>query len=180
MELVDEKHVHQCVSTEKADEITSAHDMKTELSEWFATHKGRKWESRGRKEDPLADPISFECGGGVRDKWMDVTVPNISGICQVVFPKMFNCSEPLKLRTGALPLRFATPGYFQNMNRGRNVAEFDSIAPTVQGGIPMTVNVNREGSACAQGPFAIQSWARRACPGSATGFRRACSPIRGH
>lgn len=43
MELVDEKHVHQCVSTEKADEITSAHDMKTELSEWFATHKGRKW-----------------------------------------------------------------------------------------------------------------------------------------
>ena len=103
-----------------------------------------------------------------------------SGICQVVFPKMFNCSEPLKLRTGALPLRFATPGYFQNMNRGRNVAEFDSIAPTVQGGIPMTVNVNREGSACAQGPFAIQSWARRACPGSATGFRRACSPIRGH
>lgn len=38
MELVDEKHVHQCVSTEKADEITSAHDMKTELSEWFATH----------------------------------------------------------------------------------------------------------------------------------------------
>ena len=48
------------------------------------------------------------------------------GICQVVFPKMLNCSEPLKLRTGALPLRFATPGYFQNMNR--------------------------EGSACAQGP----------------------------
>ena len=78
MELVDEKHVHQCVSTEKADEITSAHDMKTELSEWFATHKGRKWESRGRKEEPLADPISFECGRGVRDKWMDVTVPNIS------------------------------------------------------------------------------------------------------
>ena len=38
------------------------------------------------------------------------------------------------------------------MNRERNVAEFDSIAPTVQGGIPMTVNVNREGSACAQGP----------------------------
>ena len=35
----------------------------------------------------------------------------------------------------------------------------------------MTVNVNREGSACAQGPFAIKSWARRACPGSATGFR---------
>ena len=35
------------------------------------------------------------------------------GICQVVFPKMFNCSEPLKLRTGALPLRFATPGYFK-------------------------------------------------------------------
>ena len=102
------------------------------------------------------------------------------GICQVVFPKMFNCSEPLKLRTGALPLRFATPGYFQNMNRGRNVAEFDSNAPTVQGGIPMTVNVNREGSACALGPFAIQFWARRACPGSATGFRRACSPIRGH
>lgn len=78
MELVDEKHVHQCVSTEKADEITSAHDMKTELSEWFATHKGKKWESRGRKEGPLADPISFECAGGVRDKWMDVTVPNIS------------------------------------------------------------------------------------------------------
>lgn len=78
MELVDEKHVHQCVSTEKADEITSAHDMKTELSEWFATHKGRKWESRGRKDGPLADPISFECAGGVRDKWMDVTVPNIS------------------------------------------------------------------------------------------------------
>ena len=103
-----------------------------------------------------------------------------SGICQAVFPKMFNCSEPLKLRTGALPLRFATPGYFQNMNRGRNVAEFDSNAPTVQGGIPMTVNVNREGSACVQGPFAIQSWARRACPGSATGFRRACSPVRGH
>lgn len=49
----------------------------------------------------------------------------VVGICQVVFPKMLNCSEPLKLRTGALPLRFATPGYFQNMNRGRNVAEFD-------------------------------------------------------
>lgn len=78
MELVDEKHVDQCVSTEKADEITSAHDMKTELSEWFATHRGKKWESRGRKEGPLADPISFECAGGVRDKWMDVTVPNIS------------------------------------------------------------------------------------------------------
>ena len=78
MELVDEKHVHQCVSTEKADEITSAHDMKTELSEWFATHRGEKWESRGRKEGPLADPISFECAGSVRDKWMDVTVPNIS------------------------------------------------------------------------------------------------------
>ena len=44
----------------------------------------------------------------------------------------------------------------------------------------MTVNVNREGSACAQCPFAIKSWARRACPGSATGFRRACSPIRGY
>lgn len=102
------------------------------------------------------------------------------GICQAVFPKIFNCSEPLKLRAGALPLRFAAPRYFQNMNRERNVAEFDSIAPTVQGGIPMTVNVNREGSACAQGPFAIQSWARRACPGSATGFRRACSPIRGY
>lgn len=67
-----------------------------------------------------------------------------TGICQAVFPKMFNCSEPLKLRTGALPLRFATPGYFQNMNRGRNVAEFDSNAPTVQGGIPMTVNVKKD------------------------------------
>ena len=44
------------------------------------------------------------------------------------------------------------------------------VAPTVQGGIPMTVNVNREGSAYAQGPFAIKSWARRACP-SAASFR---------
>lgn len=48
MELVDEKHVDQCVSTEKADEITSAHDMKTELSEWFATHRGKK---NGNRED---------------------------------------------------------------------------------------------------------------------------------
>ena len=30
------------------------------------------------------------------------------------------------------------------MNRGRNVAEFDSNAPTVQGGIPMTVNVKKD------------------------------------
>ena len=51
MELVDEKHVHQCVSTEKADEITSAHDMKTELSEWFATHK-----ENGNREDEKRGP----------------------------------------------------------------------------------------------------------------------------
>lgn len=27
----------------------------------------------------MTDPISFQCAGGVRDKWMDVTVPNVSG-----------------------------------------------------------------------------------------------------
>ena len=141
--------------------------------DWYSDYLRKRF-------DDLSEPGSkvFDV---VKDFLDSTSYKNASfGICQVVFPKMFNCSEPLKLRTGALPLRFATPGYFQNMNRGRNVAEFDSIAPTVQGGIPMTANVNREGSACAQGPFAIQSWARRACPGSATGFRRACSPIRGH
>lgn len=52
MELVDEKHVDQCVSTEKADEITSAHDMKTELSEWFATHRGKKMGIARTKRRP--------------------------------------------------------------------------------------------------------------------------------
>lgn len=108
MELVDEKHVHQCVSTEKADEITSAHDMKTELSEWFATHKGKKWESRGRKEGPLADPISFECAGGVRDKWMDVTVPNIS--VKVVVSRPQTLAFTKRRQRYSLLRRMAWPG----------------------------------------------------------------------
>lgn len=52
MELVDENHVHQCVPTEKADEITSAHDMKTELSEWFATHRGKNGNPVDEKKVP--------------------------------------------------------------------------------------------------------------------------------
>ena len=49
---------------------------------------------------------------------------------------------PIQTLAGALPLRFATPGYFSNMNRVRFVYH----RRAVQGGIPMTANVNRSGS----------------------------------
>ena len=62
-----------------------------------------------------------------------------------------------KFRTSAgdLSLRFATPGYFLNMNRRFLVLCFVYYARAVQGGIPMTANMNRDGSVCLRGAISL-------------------------
>ena len=54
-----------------------------------------------------------------------------------------------------MPLRFATPGYFLNMNRRFLVLCFGYYARAVQGGILLTANVNRDGSVRLRGAISL-------------------------
>ena len=79
-----------------------------------------------------------------------------TGICQDTSKKLvrslFTPEEP---QQGLCPLRFATPGYFLNMNRRFLVLCFVYYARAIQGGIPMTANVNRAGSVRLRGAISL-------------------------
>ena len=59
-----------------------------------------------------------------------------------------------------MPLRFATPEYFLNMNRRFLVLCFVHYARAVQGGISMTANVNRADSVRLRGAISLSGLIR--------------------
>lgn len=89
LKLVDENHSKNCVSTDEANKITTAHCMKTEMSDWFVVNKGKKEKTskKGRKKSCEPEVVTYQCSGGVLDRWMDVTIPNLSAQIVVTRPR---------------------------------------------------------------------------------------------
>lgn len=89
LRLVDENHSENCVSTDEAQKITTDHCMKTEMSGWFVVNNGKKDKTvrKVRKKNCEPEPVTYQSSGGVLDRWMDVTIPNLSAVITVTRPR---------------------------------------------------------------------------------------------
>ena len=90
MKLTDEHHDKSCIPTDEALDIIKT-CMKTELSDWRPLNKGKKDNSprnrERRSKTSNEQPLSFECEGGISERWSEISIPGLSAKIYVTTAK---------------------------------------------------------------------------------------------